>query len=469
VLALSRWAKEQGIVMHENLQFKEYPSTSCDDEGGASSNWGPELKEPVPPGTVLLQVPRKLVLESKSLEEEFQPIYTEEQLEKAMNELSGRGSQKGRADFGIHQDNFWIFLKLLRITRQCNYANTYLMEQNENVNSDIARRWSPWIHALPKDFTVFTKEEQECLPFYANYAAQYQEQKFEAFCRAAAALGELEMDENDSNKYNKEQQNLLFWAFNAVASRFWKTQPPVKRSDLKPWTEMVPIGDMFNHREPPNVEVMSKLPGSVDFVYRGDGKETDLYITYGQPNNPHRFLVIFGFVPSEEDMPTVWSHLTLADNPFSVQVPQMSFRTKDGRIPKMVWDAILYALKPPPQGNNIPPIYTEKDHANPSVQKYSRQVLENHVAKELAELATLREKLNVLKTKRTDSSSSSSKNANNNGSSHSIDLISQHNDLLTKVFTRVQTHLKETSDQDTNSIMIGNDELVITRNDQMKS
>jgi len=33
----------------------------------------------------------------------------------------------------------------------------------------------------------------------------------------------------------------------------------------------------------------------------------------------------------------------------------------------------------------------------------------------------------------------------------------------------VQTHLKETSDQDTNSIMIGNDELVITRNDQMKS
>lgn len=135
----------------------------------------------------------------------------------------------------------------------------------------------------------------------------------------------------------------------------------------------------------------------------------------------------------------------------------------------MVWDAILYALKPPPQGNNIPPIYTEKDHANPSVQKYSRQVLENHVAKELAELATLREKLNVLKTKRTDSSSSSSKNANNNGSSHSIDLISQHNDLLTKVFTRVQTHLKETSDQDTNSIMIGNDELVITRNDQMKS
>ena len=74
VASLSDWATQEGIEMHSALQWKHYGGT----------NWGFELKESVPPGTHLMRVPRKLVLESGPIYEEFKNnkdyYYTEPQL-----------------------------------------------------------------------------------------------------------------------------------------------------------------------------------------------------------------------------------------------------------------------------------------------------------------------------------------------------------------------------------------------------
>jgi len=372
VFAMSKeWAEQQGIVMHESLQWKQYGGSVANEE----SNWGLELQEAVLPGTILLEVPRNLVLDADGIHEEFIVSDGEENLERALGQL---------ADFRIHTEGFLIFLKLLRCSK------------------DGDSQWSSWIQALPKKFPQFSEAEKECLPFYAKYAADYQDKKYQAFCRAAAALGDWKEDE-------------LKWAFHAVGSRCWKTAP--SNESEAPNTELVPVGDMFNHREPPNVAITHD-GGCVKFVYKGNAEEKDLFITYGQPSNPHRFLVIFGFVP--EDMTHVWSHIAYPDNPFSVDVSKMVFRAADGMIPKVVWDAVLFALlQPPPKGTPLE--YTKQQHIK--YKKFTLDILKNHVAKQLEELAVLRKKVETTE-------------------GVNMDLIRQHNEFLTTVFSRVQARLE---------------------------
>ncbi|CAB9510279.1 expressed unknown protein [Seminavis robusta] len=413
VLALSEWAQEQGIVMHSSLKFKEYKNADDDDE--ASSNWGLELAEAVKPGTVLLQVPRQLCLEASALRNEFEQTLGASKLQLALDALGPEFAK-------LHEDNFWIVLKLFQLCR---------CQSNDNSSSN--NKWSPWIQAIPRAFTRFNKEEQECLPYYAKYAAEYQDQKFDAFCKAAAAMGELSTQDNNIKDDDTQQ---LLWAFQAVGSRFWKTQPPAD-SPAQPTSELVPIGDMFNHREPPNVKIQSHQDGSVNFIYDGDEGEKDLYITYGQSSNPHRFLVIFGFCPTAQFMPTMWSQLTYPDNPFSADVANMVFQVNDNDdnespviIPRVIWDAVLYALDEPPK-DAPPPTYTVERHNRPHVKKYTRQVLEHHVAQQLSELAACREKIETM--------GSTTKN---------MELIRQHNAFVTGVFERVEKHLQETSGQD---------------------
>lgn len=377
VFAMAKWAKDQGIEMHDSLQWKQYDP----DKDG---NWGLELKEPVPAGTTLMKVPRSVVLDAKTLLREFRDIDGEEKLEQALDRLG---------DYRIHKDGFLIFIKLLRCSK------------------DADSKWAPWIQGLPKveDFPQFSETEIACLPMYAKYAAQYQEDKFQAFCQAAAALGEY--DESD-----------LRWAFHAVGSRFWKTDPLNEMEE--PNTELVPVGDMFNHREPPNVAITHD-GDYVNFVFKGDADKNckDLYITYGQPSNVHRFLAIFGFVPT--DMPQVWSQVAYPDNPFSADISNIVFGVKDGAIPKIVWDAVLFALLQPAKGTPTPD-YTREQHTK--YKKFTLDVLRNHVARELAELNQLRQKIDAT-------------------SGDNIDLIRQHNEFLTDVFTRVQSNLDNDDDK----------------------
>lgn len=339
------------------------------------------MTAPLPRGTVLLRVPRSLVLDSAVIQSQIEPDKIAE-------------VRKALGNFEVHLENFWIVLQLLR----CKKAGS-------------TNKWAPWLAGMPQKFPEFSQAEQECLPFYARYIAEYQEQKFQSFCQAAATLGEMEdCDIAD-----------LKWAFQAVNSRFWKTESVA--SDAVSRSELVPIGDMFNHRDPHNVAMvpLNKEEGEyIAFVWLDDksGGDTsngdldypkNLFITYGQPSNPHRFLVIFGFVPT--DMPNLWSHLILTDNnPHATDVNKMVFGSSDGSIPQNVWDAVLHEIQEP---------YKSKWHA--------ADFLNDHVTKQLEELANLRQKIDALEGQPEEN----------------LPLLRQHNEFLTTVFGKVKANLND--------------------------
>jgi hypothetical protein len=380
VLALSRWAEESGIRMHPNLQWKN----------NGEEDWGLELTNPVPRGTVLLTVPRSIVLDSSVIKKEL------------IKEGPTRVETcvKALGPFQVHEDNFWIVLQLFR----CRW------------NKKTTRNWAPWLAAMPQKFPEFSKAEQECLPYYAKYAAEYQEKKFQAFCQAAAALGEIDDPENAPEFAD------FRWAFQAVGSRFWKTAS-VQHEDSR--SELVPIGDMFNHRDPPNVQMVPHKEDQVTFVYLGGGEDEsaskDLYITYGHPSNPHRFLVVFGFVPT--DMRHLWSHTIYSDsNPYSNDVTNMVFETADGTISQHVWDAVMFELLQP--GVSPEQFEERKDHLPPKYKWYAADLLDDQITKQLDELASLRQKISA-----TDG--------------ENMALIRQHNEFLTTAFGKVLANLKQ--------------------------
>lgn len=393
VLTLSNWAKENGITMHPSIKWKD----------NGDEDWGLQLTSKVDRGTVLLRVPRSLVLDSAAIKDDYY-------LADDDNNSNGNGNGmvknndevlskciEALGPFQVHEENFWIVLKLYQCAR----------EQDP--------KYAPWLAALPRSFPQFSKDERECLPYYAKYIAEYQEQKFEKFCRAAAAIcgDDLLLDEGRKDRFE--------WAFNAVGSRFWKTESAVVEN-YRPRSELVPLGDMFNHRDPPNVKIVhDHEKDAVCFVYLGEeeggGEQCcypqDLFITYGQPYNPHRFLMIFGFVPT--DMKEMWSHFILSDtNPHGGDVAKMVFSCEEGMVPQQIWDAVLHELDPSKK--------LEEMRLSSTALGIAADVLTNHVGKQLDELTALRQKIDTTE-------------------GENIGLIRQHNEFLTSVFRRVQANL----------------------------
>ncbi|KAL7553488.1 hypothetical protein ACHAWF_016765 [Thalassiosira exigua] len=387
--ALSKWATDHGGYLHDRLAWKDY--------GGG--DFGLVLSGgPVERGTVLLRVPRSLVLDASVLR------------------------RSDRAD---------VVAKALG-----DYAE--LLDRLGAVPPECLpspHRFSPWVDAMPSSFHRLSPAEIECLPFYAKYAAQYQEKKLEAFCRCAEALGE----EGGFDGNNPKDAAAFEWAFRAVNSRFWKTNPLRRggeENDTRQQTsELVPIGDMMNHRDPPNVVMVTEGPDHVAFAYMGDDAdegcdlsslgesyERDLFLTYGQPGNPHRFLVLFGFVPDAECMPRVWSHIAYPEtNPYgnAGQADELVFDAKDGSVPQQVWDAILWELWQPSSREEF---LRERDERHAKYKDLLTEVLESHLARQLEELASLRPRIEATE-------------------GPNMPMIRRHNDFLTSTFTKVKNNL----------------------------
>lgn len=395
---LLKWANEGDIEMHPNLEWKSY----------GDNDFGFQLTKPMPRGTVLMTIPRSLVLDATILQTEAEAEYDKTQLETSLTRLG---------DFAIHKEGFFIFLQLLKCRQQA--------QASVATNDTQQSRWIPWVKAMPKTFTTFTKAEQECLPFYAKYATEYQDQKFQAFVNAAVALGVCAESTESCilSSNNNKQITDAQWAFLAVGSRFWKTAPTLP-GDLAT-SELVPIGDMFNHREPHNVGIIhDPKTKAVQFVYYGGTEGSkDLFITYGQPSNPHRFLAIFGFVPT--DMEEVWCHLAYSNNPYSEDASQMVINTESGVISQPVWDAVLYELAQPESDAASQEAF-RATLAEKSIKykKITSGVLMNHIDKQLDELTMLRQKIDAYL-----------------GSSPNRDMILAHNEFLAGVFQRAKKNL----------------------------
>ncbi len=231
ISSFSQWLKNSGVEMHEKIKWKD----------NGLNDYGLVLSSPVPVGTVLLKVPRKLVLDSQVIRESF----SDEVCNSVVDALGHHH---------VHEENYWIVWRLYQL--KCSGG--------DNI-------FASWINAMPQTFETFTKDEIDCLPFYARYAAEYQKAKFASFCNAAGGM----KDDCLFDPTNSDHVSLLKWAFNAVNSRFWKTNPSENAKIIKQTSELVPLGDMFNHRDPPNVQMIPEDSDYVTFAYKGDTDDED--------------------------------------------------------------------------------------------------------------------------------------------------------------------------------------------------
>lgn len=321
---LNQWANENKIRLSPSAKI----SLTAGDDYGISLIKSSKKYERI------LSVPKDVVMDSEYIRREWY-----EYLEPALEYIR---------ESGLH-DSALNFVLMVRILYE------YHLERDS--------RWYLWIQSLPKTFNTgvcMDDVELDCLPPFALALANFERQQWEVFQKAYEKLQETPIYVNGVN------DELSLWAFNVVMTRCWRyAQDSDDGDDDMVRPIVVPFGDMFNHREPPNVVVKdSDLFDSVDFVLASDtvvpnhhrhhqGQEENeehsvrLFLSYGL-TNPHRFLTVFGFC--DESMPEVFSQL-LFHNPTPELIDlgcndrsKMVYRTSDGGISTTVWDCILYTL-----------------------------------------------------------------------------------------------------------------------------
>ena len=310
--SLKEWADKNYI----EISSKATITLNSGDDYGITLNQSAKSMEKI------LSVPKNMVLDSEKLRLEWN-----DQIEPALNHIEKAGFK----DSGL---NFILMLKVIK---------EYLMKEDS--------KWSSWIGSLPQSFTTgvcMDEVELSCLPPFALALANFERQQLEIFSEAI----ELLENENSSLLTEKVDANLILWAFNIVTTRCWRYAQDSDDTDvIRPI--IVPIGDLMNHKEPPNVIVRdSDANGNVEFVLADDiivedDKMSNLYLSYGL-TNPHRFLIVFGFV--DTSMPEIFSQLI-----FNKPTPELInlgcndrsklvYRTSDGGISTTIWDCILYTL-----------------------------------------------------------------------------------------------------------------------------
>ena len=239
----------------------------------------------------------------------------------------------------------------------------------------------------------------------------------------------------NGNTYTGDDCSTLYeWAYNVVYTRCWKFSDELETGT----TEMVPIGDLFNHKEPANVAVDNNLSSpTVDFVLQTEISDAtgvmELSLSYGL-TNPHRFLVIFGFV--DETMPEIFCQVVFPEaTPEHIALgcddrSKMVYSTDDGAISDTIWDSVLYVLlaSKPVEQQALYDAHLKGDLSSKKLLRYKYALetsltLRNHVD------GTLRE-LEVLKV--------AIEKAKGGGSQHyNLPLIEKHNLFLQSAFRRV--------------------------------
>lgn len=364
---LHEWAVRNNVEFHPNLQFVQH----------GADNWSLELERRVPKHTLLMSVPRELTWKAQIIRDAMDP----DVLARVVQTME-------KNHLTEHIDAFLLFIRLLE----------------DFQDSDSQHKI--WFDNLPTSYTSglsLKSSEKACLPVFARALAKQEQTKYQIFCTAA----------------NVPQTDHTRRMYNTVFSRCWKVENS---------TDLVPIGDMFNHGYPANVFVEPN-ERSIDFFYKG-GDDTTLSLNYGNPSNPHRFLMVFGFV--DPNMVELWSHLVFP-NPderhMALGCDDAVFRT-DGAVSNAVYDSILYALlqsQPDLQSvlyeAHIKDDKQTKSQLHDAFAQPVEEILFNHVNGQLNELRRLRERIDV------------------QDSTDNLKLIQSHNELLTKVFKNVKARL----------------------------
>jgi hypothetical protein len=322
IVSLEHWARQRGVYIHPRIHLLENDTESSSSGWGlkhASSSSGLDLEA----AAVILRVPTTLVWNAGALHDEWV-------LSSHLDAQWTTVWQRVLAQLyttAVTRDHVAEFILLVRLLEESRGRCT------DHTGSDAANStWQTWIESLPPTLTTgvsFTESERQCLPAYTRALVEYERIKLQIFTSALVTLSAAARTSSSlqtasvpsRGKVNWPSRDWsdaeIQWAYQIVSSRCWK-QPRSKEDDSRDntWrcTDLVPMGDMFNHREPSNVVVTVTSDDSIDFVYTGsvvdNCNDTGLYLSYGLGSNPHRFLAVFGFV--DESMPVFRSRCLLA-------------------------------------------------------------------------------------------------------------------------------------------------------------
>ena len=410
VAPLFLWGQVNGVRCNAQIEFKGY--------GGG--NWGVALPEQssLEAGTVLLTIPNGLVWQAASIQRELDRDHGRKSLEDSLQFLQHHGYSSSQAEF-------LLFVKVLK----------------ENTCSES--RWRPWLDSLPRLFgtaVYLTSAEIMCLPTLTCALAERECLKFKSFMHAAKIL---------DTTMALVSEDVFRWAFSVVYSRCYAfpsdslDTDETQNAQKLERTCMVPFGDLFNHRVPANV-FTAKSADCVNLIFKGldktentdSGDDGQLYLSYGEDSNPHRFLVVFGFVNesmTECFIEMVFSrpcerHITLGCE----DSDRMVFRVCDGAVSNTVRDSILFALLDSLSLAEQNVFYEAHERNDVKTKrflhaKYHAQVdavISAHAVRVANELEMLCEKARAVQRGYPDS------NPN-------IGLILQHNQFLCNAFRRV--------------------------------
>jgi hypothetical protein len=405
--SLRNWALLRGMYLSESLSFVQ----------SSDYDFSVHLKEKLHENSTVMSIPEHLAWKaSEVLQELLNETPKSDKLQHTLQQFDECG-------MGNHKAEFLLLLKLFK----------------ESANLDSV--WRPWLESLPKVFSTgisMTSLEKDCLPPFSRALAEYETLKLKRFEQAFMELTEI-------FPWISESHVDLKWAYNVIYTRCWNGSDEAgDKGSLD--TEIVPMGDMFNHREPSNAFVRH-INGAVEIVYQPTSNRTsfnqqlpveDICISYGRATNAHRFLILFGFV--DETMSEVFCEMVFP-NPSAQHKAlgcedrsKMVFRTSDGAIANAVWDSILYALlasKPDEQDNlykaHIQDNYDAKAMLHDKYSHYTGAILKNHLQSTLTVLSELR--------KRIQKAQSSIAHPN-------LALIHRQNIFLTDVFSKVKARIE---------------------------
>lgn len=453
ISSLNDWANENGVRFHQNVGLV---SSSTDDS--ASDDWGVSLMDAsqvrMERGTSVLTVPSSLVLSSTRVAKELVQEHSLD-IDPSMTILDERGFTNQRAEF-------LLFVKILM----------EVARENDSL-------WQPWLQSLPRTFKTgvyMDSFEKSCLPPFAFALAEFETEKLSAFCKALSVLieqpaaAEPSLSSLKALASKEANDDLIKWSYNVVCSRCWKYADQLEDAqddnDGIGRSDIVPLGDMFNHADPANVVVNyqddannddQQSRNAVKFVLTHDIETNDenasqLCLSYGLTTNPYRFLILFGFV--NDQMKELYCQV-LFTNPSKEMVElgcndrsKMVYGTENGDISTTVWNAVLYSLLEQQSGNTeaeamkkaFYQAHLDGDTATMTKvrAKYFLEIcltLRNHVVRTSREFEELVGKVNTIIEASGDMSLVEKEHPH-------LGIIHQHNRFILGVFQKVQNRLE---------------------------
>lgn len=349
-------------------------------------------------GSRVLFVPGEMILSAVRLAQEYEG-YVEASLQvleaKGMSHLS---------------EQFLLFLKVL-------------LEYEQGVDSP----YFPWMAALPRKWNTAASMDEFCLsclpPFIKSICLKEREQ-VDSFREALQVFEYLSPE-------GKADKELTRFAYNVVNTRSFPTDAGL---------QIIPVADMLNHGYPSNVALATNENGDCEVILTEDvAPGQELYLSYGEPTNPSRFLATYGFL---DEPPATYCKI-LFSNPsqelldIGYDPARMVFYTEDGGISQEVWDVMLFSrLERKPDLSQVKQAFYQahmngdeetKNGIHAQFLKDTSNALLRHLDHVIGEVFELTFKMN---------SYDASKHPR-------LPLLRKHNELVTSTFQKVRSNVAQ--------------------------